>query len=78
MKEPTAFSEALGGRLRQRRQELCLSLGDVCARTEISKAHLWAIERGTTSVGANLVYRLALLYDVSCDWLMARETTILP
>lgn len=70
MEEPTAICERIGARVRQRREELRLSLAELAERTEVSKTHLWQVEKGLSEPGVGVIVRLCRALGVSADWLL--------
>lgn len=63
----TPFSEAMGLRTKDRRNELRLSLDDLAERTELSKTGLWQIEKGRSIPGAGTLWRLSRALRMSID-----------
>ena len=68
--EEPAANEQIGPLLRRLRGEL--SLRDVTRRTGVSSSYLSQIERGDRRPGANLVRKLAALYNVDAGELERR------
>lgn len=74
MTETTPFLEAIGQRILRRRQELRLSLSELAYITELSKAHVWAIEKGRSHPGAGTLWRLSRALRVEIDYLIAGQS----
>ena len=54
------MAEQIGGRLRERRESLGLSLSQLSSRADVSKAFLWEIERGNAKrPGAEVLMKVA-------------------
>lgn len=62
------FAEYVGSRIRQRRQELGLSLSDIADSIEISRPYLSECERGKRSIGFSKLYQLAAVLGKPTDW----------
>ncbi len=62
--------DAIGVRLRDRRQDLCLTLRDVGERCEVTLTHLWRIETGQSSPSLAVLWRLSRALGVSIDWIV--------
>lgn len=65
-----AICERIGAKVRQRRDELRLSLDELAALTELSKTGLWQVEKGRSEPSAGTVVRLCRALRVSADWLL--------
>lgn len=72
------LTERVGERLRGCREKARLSLDEAAARTGMSKAGLWQIETARSSVHLAFAFRLARLYGVSLDWLVAEDAPTQP
>lgn len=62
------FAQYVGGRIRQRREELGMTQDDVIAGCDISKAFLSECENGKRSIGFSKLYYLAKVLERSTDW----------
>ena len=62
------FAEYVGGRIRQRRQQLGLTMDDVISQMDISKAYLSEVETGKRSIGFKKLYYLAQVLGRKTDW----------
>ena len=70
--KPDPVDVHVGGRLRQRRQLLGLSQGEVGARLGFSFQQIQKYERGTSRIGASRLYRLSKVWDVPVDFSYGR------
>lgn len=66
------FLVAFGGRLRSIRESACLSLDALASRTGLSKAGLWALEKGQSEPMARTIVSLSFALNVSTDYLLLR------
>ena len=62
--KPDPVDVHVGGRLRDRRQLLGLSQGEIGARLGLSWQHIQKYERGTNRIGASRLYRLSNVLGV--------------
>lgn len=65
LKTPIARREAIGSRLRAARKKAGLSVKDVSKRAELSKNHIYVLERGGSMPTDPTIGRLAKLYGVT-------------
>ena len=63
--KPDPVDVHVGGRLRERRQLLGLSQGEIGARLGLSFQQIQKYERGTSRIGASRLYRLSKILGVS-------------
>jgi len=70
MTEPTLFTEQLGQRIKDRREELNLSLDGLARKTDLSKTGLWQIEKGVSVARVNTLLRLCHVLKISPNKLM--------
>lgn len=66
-KTPKPICERIGALVKERREGLRLSLGDLANQTELSKTYLWEIEQGRCEPGAGTIVRLCNVLGVSAD-----------
>ena len=60
MEEERQTVEQMGGRIRERRESLGLSLSQLSSQSDVSKAFLWEIERGNAKrPGAQVLMKVA-------------------
>jgi XRE family transcriptional regulator, regulator of sulfur utilization len=71
VKDATPFLKSLGSRVREQRTALRLSIDKLADATDLSKTHLWQIERGESCPGAAVLWRLSRALRVSIDWIVA-------
>ncbi len=75
MREPTEYLESLGQRIRDKREAMRFSLEELASKTDMSKAGLWAIERGCSCPGADTILRLCLVLGISPNKLILGKET---
>ena len=66
--KPDPVDVHVGGRLRERRQLLRLSQGEVGSRLGLSFQQIQKYERGTSRIGASRLYRLSKILGVPVDF----------
>lgn len=69
------FLRALGGRVRERREGLNLTLDDLAGRCGLSKAGIWQIEQGNSVPGAGTLWRLSRALKVTIDWIVKGDAS---
>jgi len=60
----------IGNRIKSRRKQLGISLGELEKRTGITNSALSKIERGLVAVSAENLYAISQALDVSIEWLL--------
>jgi transcriptional regulator with XRE-family HTH domain len=75
---PSAFSRALGGRLRELREERGLSQRELGSRLGILQSKLSRYESGTHQPSLRTLVRMANLFAVSADYLLTGVGTPAP
>lgn len=62
--------QLIGSRIKNRRKQLGISLGELEKRTGITNSALSKIERGLVAVSAENLYAISQALDVSIEWLL--------
>ena len=62
------FAQYVGQRMRERRNELAMSMSDVTKVCEISRPYLSECENGKRSIGFAKLYHLAKVLKKPTDW----------
>ena len=60
----------IGNRIKSRRKQLGISLGELEKQTGITNSALSKIERGLVAVSAENLYAISQALDVSIEWLL--------
>jgi XRE family aerobic/anaerobic benzoate catabolism transcriptional regulator len=68
------LSSGMGGRLRQRRTELALTLTETARRAEVSTSYLAAVENGTSTPSLPVLSRIAHALELTIGGLLAGDT----
>lgn len=71
--DPSPLMERIGALVRDLRQDRQLSLAKLANMTDLSTAHLWAVEKGKSEPGAAVIVRLCRALAVSADVLLGIE-----